>query len=59
MGMVAWPSYSIKVENGEISVFQNGVVIMKRIRRNGLYILVGSSSLFRIIAGVSHDKTKI
>lgn len=36
---------SIKVENGEIQVVQNGVFMMKGIRRNGLYVLVGSSSL--------------
>lgn len=49
---------SIKAENGEIQVVQNGVFIMKGIRRNGLYVLVGSSSFFWITASVSHDKTK-
>lgn len=32
---------SIKTENCEIQVVQNVVVIMKGIRRNGLYVLVG------------------
>ncbi|KAH9654968.1 hypothetical protein KPL70_022170 [Citrus sinensis] len=50
---------SIKAENGELQVTKNGMVIMKGIRRNGLYVLISSPSSSGVIASVSGDKTKL
>ena len=44
LGMVYQLGYTIKAENREIHVIDKGVIVMKKVRRNGLYILVGSSS---------------
>ncbi|KAH9648136.1 hypothetical protein KPL70_025471 [Citrus sinensis] len=59
LGEVDQSGYSIKAENGELQVIKNGRVTMKGVRRNGLYILVGSSSTPGIMASVSKDKTKL
>lgn len=36
-----------------------GVVIMKRVRKNGLYVLIRSSHTLGVTASVSSDKTKL
>ncbi|KAH9751577.1 hypothetical protein KPL71_014347 [Citrus sinensis] len=59
LGTVDQSSCSIKAENGELQVTKNGIVIMKGIRRNGLYVLIGSPSSPGVIASVSRDKTKL
>ena len=59
LGTVDQSGYNIKAENGELQVTKNGIVIMKGIRRNGLYDLIGSSSSLGVIASVSRDKTKL
>ncbi|KAH9769617.1 hypothetical protein KPL71_012080 [Citrus sinensis] len=50
---------SIKAENSNLQIEENGLVIMKGIRRNGLYVLTGSIAKPAIIASVSSDKTKL
>ena len=50
---------TIKAENEEIQVIDKGVVVMKGVRKNGLYILVGSSPVHGISASVIRDKTKL
>lgn len=50
---------SIKASNGQIQVIDKGVVIMKGVRRNVLYVIVGSSSLLGVTTSVSCDKTKL
>ena len=42
LGMVDKMGYSIKAEKWKVEVLNKGEVIMKGIRRNGLYVLVGS-----------------
>ncbi|KAH9779278.1 hypothetical protein KPL71_007667 [Citrus sinensis] len=53
LGIVDQSGCNIKVENGELQVTKNGIVIMKGIRRNGLYVLIGSSSSPGVIASIS------
>ena len=59
LGEVDQSGCSIKAENGELEVIKNGIVTMKGVRRNGLYVLIGSSYTPGIMASVSKDKTKI
>ena len=59
LGEVDQSGCSIKAENGELEVIKNGIVTMKGVRRNGLYVLIGSSYIPGIMASVSKDKTKI
>ncbi|KAH9804147.1 hypothetical protein KPL71_002018 [Citrus sinensis] len=59
LGTVDQLGCSIKAENGELQVTKNGMVIMKGIRRNGLYVLISSPSSPGVIASVSGDKTKL
>ncbi|XP_052296995.1 uncharacterized mitochondrial protein AtMg00300-like [Citrus sinensis] len=49
----------IKAENGEIQVLDQGKIVMKGVRKNGLYILVGSSTEQGISTSVTRDKTKL
>ena len=42
LGMMDKMGCSIKAEDGKIKVLNKGEVIMKGVRRNGLYVLVGS-----------------
>ncbi|KAH9723371.1 retrovirus-related pol polyprotein from transposon TNT 1-94-like protein [Citrus sinensis] len=58
-GTVDQSGCSIKAKNGELQVTKNGIVIMKGIRRNGLYVLIGSSSSPGVIVSVTIDKTKL
>ena len=50
---------SIKAENGKINVLNKGEVIMKCVRRNGLYVLVGFVPQLGVNASISSDKTKL
>ncbi|KAH9655560.1 Integrase catalytic domain-containing protein [Citrus sinensis] len=50
---------TIKAEKGEIQVLDQGKIVMKGVRKNGLYILVGSSPVQGISASVTRDKTKL
>lgn len=50
---------SIKTENGQIQIIDKGAVVIKGIRRNGLYVLVGSVPNIRLSASVRNDKTKL
>ncbi|KAH9684680.1 DNA (cytosine-5)-methyltransferase [Citrus sinensis] len=50
---------TIKAENGEIQVSDQGKIVMKGARKNGMYILVGSSLGHGISASVVRDKTKL
>lgn len=50
---------SIKAENGQIQIIDKGAVVIKGIRRNGLYVLVGSVPNIRLSASVRNDKTKL
>ena len=59
LGTVDQSGCSIKAKNGELQVTKNGIVIMKGIRRNGLYVLIGSSSSPGVIVSVTIDKTKL
>ena len=59
LGMVDQLGYTIKAKNGEIQVIDKGVIVMKEVRRNGLHILVGSSSEHGISTSMSRDKTKL
>ena len=42
LGIIDQLGCNIKAENGQIEIIEKGVVIMKGIIRNGLYVLVGS-----------------
>ena len=59
LGMFDQLGCSIKAENGEIQVIQNGNVIIKGVRKNGLYALVGYFMSLGITTTVSSDKTKL
>ncbi|KAH9704469.1 hypothetical protein KPL70_011474 [Citrus sinensis] len=59
LGMVDQSGCIIKAENGEIQVLDQGKIVMKGVRKNGLYILVGSSPVQGISASVTKDKTKL
>ena len=59
LGMIDQSGCTIKAENGEIQVSNQGKIIMKGVRKNGLYILVGSSLGHAISASVVRDKTKL
>ncbi|KAH9770761.1 hypothetical protein KPL71_012475 [Citrus sinensis] len=59
LGTVDQSGCSIKAENGELQVTKNGIVIMKGIRRNELYVLMGSPHSPGVISSVSRDKTKL
>ncbi|KAH9717014.1 hypothetical protein KPL71_021670 [Citrus sinensis] len=59
LGMIDQLGCSIKAENGQIEIIENGVVIMKGIRRNGLYVLVGSLPQLGVTTIVTSDKTKL
>ncbi|KAH9657805.1 hypothetical protein KPL70_023225 [Citrus sinensis] len=59
LGMVDQSGCIIKAENGEIQVSDQGKIVMKGVRKNGLYILVGSSPVHGISASVTRDKTKL
>ncbi|KAH9668969.1 hypothetical protein KPL70_021600 [Citrus sinensis] len=50
---------TIKAENEEIHVTDKGETVMKEVRKNGMYILVGSSPEHGISASVTRDKTKL
>ena len=50
---------SIKTENGNLQIEKNGLIIIKGIWRNELYVLVGSITMPAITASVSSDKTKL
>ncbi|KAH9764272.1 hypothetical protein KPL70_001465 [Citrus sinensis] len=59
LGMVDQSGCTIKAEKGEIQVLDQGKIVMKGVRKNGLYILVGSSPVQGISACVTRDKTKL
>lgn len=59
LGIIDQLGCSIKAENGQIEIIENGVVIMKGIRRNGLYVLVGSLPQLGVTTIVTSDKTKL
>ena len=59
LGMFDQLGCSIKAENIKIHVMKNSTTIIKGVRRNDLYALVGSCLLLRITATVSNDKTKL
>ena len=59
LGEVDQSGCSIKAENSELQVIKNGRVTMKGVRRNRLYVLIGSSYTPGIMASVSKDKTKL
>ncbi|KAH9752645.1 hypothetical protein KPL71_014775 [Citrus sinensis] len=59
LGMVDQSGCTIKAKNGEIQVLDQGKIVMKGVRKNGLYILVGSSLVQGISASVTRDKTKL
>ncbi|KAH9800550.1 Integrase catalytic domain-containing protein [Citrus sinensis] len=50
---------TIKAENGEIHVTDKGETVIKGVRKNGLYILVGSSPEHGVSVSVTRDKTKL
>ena len=57
--MIDQSGCTIKAENGEIKVSDQGKIVMKGARKNGMYILVGSSLGHGISASVVRDKTKL
>ena len=59
LGVIDQVGCSIKSENGNLQIEENGLVIMKGIRRNGLYVLTGSTAKLAITASVSSDRTKL
>ncbi|KAH9695612.1 hypothetical protein KPL71_022838 [Citrus sinensis] len=48
-----------EIERDLKQIEENGLVIMKGIRRNGLYVLTGSTAKLAITASVSSDRTKL
>ena len=50
---------SIKTENINLQIEENGLIIMKGIKINGLYVLVGSITMPAITASVSNNRTKL
>ncbi|KAH9800545.1 Integrase catalytic domain-containing protein [Citrus sinensis] len=58
-GMVDQSGCTIKAENGEIHVTDKGETVIKGVRKNGLYILVGSSPEHGVSVSVTRDKTKL
>ncbi|KAH9762143.1 Integrase catalytic domain-containing protein [Citrus sinensis] len=50
---------TIKAENGEMHVTDKGETVIKGVRKNGLYILVGSSHEHGVSVSVTRDKTKL
>ena len=59
LGVIDQARCNIKAENGNLQIEENGLVIMKGIRRNGLYVLTGSTTKPAITASVSSDRTKL
>ena len=59
LGMVDQSWCTIKAENGEIQVLDQGKVVMKRVRKNMLYILIESLLVHGISTSVTRDKTKL
>ncbi|KAH9667833.1 hypothetical protein KPL70_021191 [Citrus sinensis] len=59
LGLMDQGGCSIKAGNGNLQIEENGLIIMKGIKRNGLYVLVGSITMPAITASVSSDKTKL
>lgn len=59
LSMMDHLGYSIKTKKDQIDVKNNGVVIVKSVKRNGLYVLVGSVPKIGLNASVSNDKTKL
>ena len=59
LGMMDKMGCSIKAENGKIEVQNKGEIIMKGVRRYGLYVLVGSVPQLRVNTNISSDKTKL
>lgn len=59
LGMLDQLGCSIKAEHGQIQIMNKGTVIIKGIRMNGLYVLVGALSKPGVNASVSNDKTKL
>ena len=59
LGMIDQSGCTIKAENGEIQILEQGKIVMRGVRKNGLYILVGFSPVQGISASVTRDKTKL
>ncbi|KAH9681147.1 hypothetical protein KPL71_026853 [Citrus sinensis] len=59
LGMMDKMGCSIKTENGKIEILNKGEVIMKGVRRNGLYVLVGSVPQLGENTNITSDKTKL
>ncbi|KAH9705095.1 hypothetical protein KPL70_011743 [Citrus sinensis] len=59
LGVMDQAGCSIKAANGNLQIKENGLVIIKGIRRNGLYVLTGSIAKPIITASVSSDITKL
>lgn len=59
LGMLDQLGCSIKAEHGQIQIMNKGTIIIKGIRMNGLYVLVGALSKPGVNASVSNDKTKL
>ena len=59
LGVVDQLGCTIMVENGEIHVTDKGKTVIKGVKKNGLYILIGSSPEHGISASATRDKTKL
>ena len=59
LGMVYQSGCTINVEDRVIQVIDKGVVVMKGVRKNEMYILVASSSVHGISISVTRDRTKL
>ena len=59
LGMIDKIGCNIKAENGQLQVLNKDEVIMRGIRKNGLYVLVGSVPQLGVNASISSDKTKL
>lgn len=59
LGMIGHLGYIIKVGNGKLRGINKGAVIIKGARRNGLYILIGTSSSLWFTASASNEKIKL
>lgn len=59
LGVIDQSGFIIKEENGELQFIKNDIVIMKKTRRNGLYVLKGFLFSLGIMVAVNRDKTKL
>ena len=59
LGVMDQVGCNTKAENGNLQIQDKDLIIMKGIKKNGLYVLVGSTTMPAITTIVSNDKTKL